>query len=369
MPDLPGLVRRTSAAGGGQALDQPGDWSTSAIWVGAFTVLGASLPIILSNRGVEFSTSFDRYTLPGSAGAAILAVGLAGRAVNSRLKDWIPLGLVALAVITHYNNSVYFADYWQAQREFWWQVSWRVPAFTDGALLLANLPDPYPIEEDYEVWGPANLIYHPQSPNPRVYAEVLNMTTAKSVMLGSGSDRIMRTIEFERDFEKTLILSMPTGSSCARAVDGKNLEMPDSEDPTFYLVYPYSRIDMIDPAGTHADPSLTIFGKEPEHGWCYYYEKMSLARQQGAWPEVARLADEAQQLGLRPRDRSEWMPALEAYIAENRADDAGHLASILKEVPANWRQVCETARGPKSPANSFLNDSKSRNLLSEVLCG
>ena len=138
------------------------------------------------------------------------------------------------------------------------------------------------------------------------------MTTAKSVMLGSGSDRIMRTIEFERDFEKTLILSMPTGSSCVRAVDGKNIELPDGEDPTFYLVYPYSRIDMIDPAGSHAGPTLTIFGKEPEHGWCYYYEKMSLARQQGDWPEVARLSDEAQQLGLRPRDRSEWMPALES---------------------------------------------------------
>ena len=93
---------------GGKALDQPGGWSTAAIWVGAATVLGASLPIILSNRGVEFSTSFDRYTLPGSAGAAILAVGLAGRAVNSRLKEWIPVGLVALAVITHYNNSVFF---------------------------------------------------------------------------------------------------------------------------------------------------------------------------------------------------------------------------------------------------------------------
>ena len=80
------------------------------------------------------------------------------------------------------------------------------------------------------------------------------MTTAKSVMLGSGSDRIMRTIEFDRDFEKSLILSMPTGLSCVRAVDGKNIEMPDGEDPTFYLAYPYSRIDMIDPAGNRADP-------------------------------------------------------------------------------------------------------------------
>ena len=98
-------LRRTGSVDEGKALDQPGDWSTAAIWVGAAAVLGASLPIILSNRG-SISTSFDRYALPGSAGAGSWRLRLAGRAVNSRLKERVPLGLVALAVITHYNNSV-----------------------------------------------------------------------------------------------------------------------------------------------------------------------------------------------------------------------------------------------------------------------
>ena len=102
-------------------------------------------------------------------------------------------------------------------------------------------------------------------------------------------------------------------------------------------------------------PTLRDNRKEPEHGWCYYYEKMSLARQQGAWPEVARLADEAQQLGLRPRDRSEWIPALEAYISENRADDARHLSrTILKELPANCAHGVRNRERPAVPGELIL---------------
>jgi len=32
-----------------------------------------------------------------------------------------------------------------------------------------------------------------------------------------------------------------------------------------------------------------IFGKEPPHTWCYYYEKAELARQAGDWEQVAKL--------------------------------------------------------------------------------
>ena len=47
----------------------------------------------------------------------------------------------------------------------------------------------------------------------------------------------------------------------------------------------------------HAENSATmpesLFAPEPQHGWCYYFEKADLARQFGNWQEVVRLGDMA----------------------------------------------------------------------------
>jgi hypothetical protein len=57
---------------------------------------------------------------------------------------------------------------------------------------------------------------------------------------------------------------------------------------------------------------------------------MNLARQRGDWQGVARLADDAQSLDLRPDDYSEWMPALEAYTSLGETKKARQAAAIIK---------------------------------------
>jgi hypothetical protein len=60
-------------------------------------------------------------------------------------------------------------------------------------------------------------------------------------------------------------------------------------------------------------PPYSIFGNEPEHDWCFYYQKADLARQRGDWQEVVRLGEEAEKLGLHPNDQIELMPFLQAH--------------------------------------------------------
>ena len=46
----------------------------------------------------------------------------------------------------------------------------------------------------------------------------------------------------------------------------------------------------------NADPPAQppyLLGPEPEHDWCYYFEKAELARQQADWQQVAMLGDQA----------------------------------------------------------------------------
>ena len=317
-------------------------WNLSAMWIGALTILAASLPIIFSDRNAYFSSSLDRYTMPAAIGGCILLVGLLSRYVSKKAFPWVIVLLTGAALMTHYHNNIYFADYWKYQQMLWWQMSWRAPQIEENTVLMADLPGGFPIEEDYEVWGPAGLIYYPESPELKISAEVLNSKTAQRVLVGEGSERNMRTIDVKRDFENTLILSYPNTKSCLHVIDGNKLALSDQEPPIIQLVAPYSDINRIIVEENDKTPPISIFGPEPEHEWCYYYQKASLAEQRKDWTEAARLGDEAIALGHRPLDYSEWMPILVGYIHTGRMDDseARSLLAIIKEAPLFEAKIC-----------------------------
>src|SRR5690606_4366956 len=78
-------------------------------------------------------------------------------------------------------------------------------------------------------------------------------------------------------------------------------------------------------------PPAAMFGAEPEHDWCYFFEKADLAKQLEDWHTAAALGDEAQAAGYSPLDsRSnaphEWMPFIAAYAHEDRWAEAAELS-------------------------------------------
>ena len=73
----------------------------------------------------------------------------------------------------------------------------------------------------------------------------------------------------------------------------------------------YSRPELILPTGTPVMPAL--YGEEPNHGWCYYYEKADLAKQFGNWEEVLRLGEKAFKTGDHANDPTEYFPFIEGY--------------------------------------------------------
>jgi hypothetical protein len=65
-----------------------------------------------------------------------------------------------------------------------------------------------------------------------------------------------------------------------------------------------------------------IFGKEPPHDWCYYFQKAGLARQFKDWSQISRLGDEAHKLGFGPNNPQEWLPFIDGYARAGRWQDA-----------------------------------------------
>ncbi len=315
-------------------------WPRDAMIIGALTTLFTLLAVIMAGRTVRFSQGFDRYTLQATMGVAMLVVGFVYFAIRSSVRVWVTLFLIAISVVTQYNNATYYRQFWNVQLSLWWQLSWRAPGIQTGTVLMPLLPQGYRLSEDFEIWAPAKLIYDP-TPGPlQIVSEVLNSDTARQVMSGELGSRDFRTIQFQRDFKNALIASMTVPGACLHVLDANNLELSGSEDPLIYEVAAYSHINRIATGQPSPTPPSIVFGAEPPHGWCYFYQKADLARQEGDWQTIVRLGDQAAAQGLKPGDPSEWIPFLEGYAAAGDMAKADQIASALKASPAVGLYFC-----------------------------
>ncbi len=229
-----------------------------------------------------------------------------------------------------------------------------------GTTLIANYPSSA-ISEDYIIWGPANLIYDPQSRNsdyvqPTLYAAVPNHETVEKVLMQVrqeyGNRRSIRTYA---NYRNILILTQPTPNSCVQVINGEQPEISSSENEPMMLMAPFSESQRILTNVEFQTPPPAIFGSGPEKGWCYYYEKAAYARQVGDWKTVASLADEAARLGLAPSDPIEWMPFLQAYAVTGNASKLSDLAPSIIGNPFVAQQVCQILQGMQGLKDSVVN--------------
>jgi hypothetical protein len=292
------------------------------IWIGGLVVLFAILPVIFSGREVELNHAYKSYGLHPIPGVILFITGIV-LMFQPGFRRIILVGLIGISVATQILNADHWARYWEYQRQMWWQVTWRAPDVQDDTLVMTYSDGGFNPEQDYEIWGPLNLIYNPEPARvPAIQAEVLNSDTAYDVLKKEVRNNRVRDIRLHRDFNNLLLLSMSPISSCLHVIDGSLPVYSESETLLLRQVGEYSHVDRIDPSGTAPVPPQAVFGSEPEHGWCYYYQRASLARQRGDWLEVGRLYDQVLAQGLETDDKSELIPFFEGLVNVGRVEEA-----------------------------------------------
>ncbi len=297
--------------------------------LGALIVVVTTIPIVAAGRNVIFDYQWDRYTVQSMLGVAFFLCGLAFYAVRLPVRWLLLFSLLASGVMTQYHSAAFYREFWAQQRDMWWQLSWRAPDLQPGTTVIAIPPPGYRLAEEYEVWGPLNMTYNPTAPL-KFTGQVLFDDIGFALQKGDLDERHMRSVLVLRDYSKPLIISKPSENSCLHVIAGARPELPFFEDRLVQDIAAYSRTDLILTESAPHAPPAEIFGAEPEHTWCYYYQKIDLARQRGQWNEAARLADEAERQGLKPADRSEWMPVVEAYLRTGEAQKANQVAKKIK---------------------------------------
>jgi hypothetical protein len=211
---------------------------------------------------------------------------------------------------------------------------WRMPGLEPGTVILTHeLPLNY--ETDMGLTAPLNWIYAPDYIGGDLpYALLYTRTRLDGVSLpalepGQTISFEYRTVGFKSSTSQAVTVFVPP-NACLRVLDSVYAGGDTYERQPRFLrdAIPLSNPSLIVTTAETPDMPAALFGKEPAHTWCYYYEKAELARQVGAWERVAALGDEARQQGFVPGDALEWLPFIEAYAITGN-DQAARELSIL----------------------------------------
>lgn len=273
------------------------------------------LPIL-----VEFA--WDRLNLSFILGVSMFMGGLV--ALMGR-RTWVNLMIVAilasLSIGFHFQNGMSYKRDWDSFKDFFWQLTWRAPDLKKGTIILTT-EFPLRYYSDNSLTAPLNWTYDPQNKSSQLnYLFYFTDVRLKSGRLSSLSDNLpieqpFRSFSFVGNTSQSLILKYsPPG--CLQLLDTlyansgiiPNLSQLESNG------IPLSKLSLIElEPYMEKHPPVDLFGNEPSHDWCYFFEKADLARQKSDWQKIIQLKNQASQNGLEPRNPSEWLPFIEAFM-------------------------------------------------------
>ena len=302
------VVRRVagmSSRSGGHAL----------VWLGLVLILAGGLPFWVTDIPVELAFPWDRSTLPFMLGAAVFTTGVLEWILRP---IYLPISLALLTVLAvgyHSLNAQVYASEWRAIKDYFWQLTWRAPDLVDGTVLLS---DEIPLfkHSDNDLTPIVNWSYRPEAVGTRYEFQFFDLSTRveppiPSYVSGQPVIKGYRSFKFEGSTDRILALHWrPT--SCLRLLDPQRPEVEGLPE-TLIAVLPYINLNVVQPSGSAA-PITKLFGEEPIHTWCFYFQKADLARQVQNWGEVLRLGREALAKGLIAIDAAEYLPFLEAAV-------------------------------------------------------
>lgn len=329
---IAGLVAAASAIYLGRLAikdeDSNASWHRQAFALGALALLLGPLPVWITGKQAVGGLYGSRFALASLFGASLIVVAFlewlkAGRAQ----KAIIVAVLLGLAASQHVRTANDFRWSWTKQTGFYWQLHWRAPALRRGTILLSD-GEIFPYVGINSTAAALNLLYPPRDePTDLAYwfsdlYREFGPRDAAKLQAGLPVQRQLRSFWYNGSSRDSLpIFYEPEGGRCLWLLTAKDEANPELPEITL-VALPAANQQLVGAKPTSGFPPESIFGSEPEHDWCYYYQKASLARQMGDWEKVTALGDEAEAKGLAPNNPQEWLPFIEAYAQSGRWSQA-----------------------------------------------
>ncbi len=349
------------------------NFALALIVIGLIGILLGRLPSLAAGLPLRLQSSYDRFMVSMMIAGCVFLTGLIELIFqNARHRTTVISAILALGVGQQFFNANIFRRDWQNQSDIYWQLSWRIPALQPNTVLLTyQMPIDY--ETDLSFTAPINWIYAPDFTPPDLpyallYTEKrLGGSTLPSLEPEVAISFPYRTVDFNGSTSQAVVIYKPV-NGCLRVLD------PTRGDAEIYANLPSELTDAIPLSSssriitnpqTPAWPTFLFI--EPEHTWCYYFNKAELAYQMNDFAKVISLGKEAASLGYKPEDVNEQLIFIEAYARAGDIREAEVIsnniisgnARMRRGVCTVWKQLqAHGQAGSAEPVTQILSELK-----------
>jgi len=300
--------------------------------LGVIALVAGGLPFWLLGRQLTVGLWSDRFALPTMLGAVILVVIAVELLVRSRGRvHWVLAVLLGFSIAGQVYSANKFRLDWDFQRKLYWELAWRIPELKEGTALYGR--GTFTGKSSYfDGTYVVNLLFNAEVDKETRYAYFDQGHFPQSKLMSSSRMiQSNRAGHFIGNTSRVVTFYHGRSGACARVLDVVYMDDPIYSHPVSDLGL-FSNLDQIVDSQHPPAPNSVIFGSEPPHGWCYYFEKADLARQFGDWETVLDLEAEASPLGLEPALGAEYVPFIEAHARTGGWSEALELSQRALEI-------------------------------------
>ncbi len=312
-------------------------WTRQVFWLGAAALLLGVIPVWATDRQIIVGMYSNRFGLAAMFGAALLIVAMVeGWISRPTQRSLIYSLLIVLAVSSHLRTANDYRWSWELQKRFAWQLAWRAPSIEPGTALFSD-GEIFSYVGLYSTSAIVNLTYPPSGQGETLPYWFYSLGrefiyNLPDFLVGMPLNTEFRNYTFTGNTLEGVALHFDSQAPlCLQVLPASEERNPVLPDITrdIQRVTNLSRISPVDASPNY--PPVEIFGPEPEHSWCYFYQKMSLAAQLNDWEQVLHLAGEAREHGNTPESDgadapSEWLPLVKAYANLGHWQEARQLS-------------------------------------------
>jgi hypothetical protein len=255
----------------------------------------------------------DRFSLAMMFGASLLTLAGILWLIRVQQRKLLLTAMLIFAVATQVLVVNRYRLDWETQRDYYWQLAWRAPALQPQTAII-SFEQPSASIPGYDASFALNVLYNGRIVNGATpYWFFTNDRFLNFKLLpGRSISYDDRNLKFTGNTSESIAVLRQGSDRCLQVLDAAYTNEPFYEADESQLI-PISNVGRIRAEAGQDPPNPQVFGSEPDHDWCYYFEKADLARQLGQWSSVLELEKQAKAQGLAPGFGPEYVPFIEAH--------------------------------------------------------
>lgn len=321
-----------------------------AIVIGLVGALIGPIPAWITQRQVLFDFHSDRYAMPAMLGLSILAAGLINWLGKSRLQKAVMAGvIISLGCGYQLRTASDFRAVWDQEMRLYWQLAWRAPGMKAPTAIYSE-NELIPNQGLFSMSAALNQLYPQHEKSDLLdywfYTLLPKYKAGPPAYVNVSNNSQFRTLHFIGNSPNTLVIHQdPSHGNCLWVMRPEDKDNPYLSDLMKGMLS-LSNLERIESQGKQGFPPVELFGSEPAHDWCYYYQKADLAWQQKDWNTITKLGDIVKSQGFSPvtgisNSPREWWPFIVGYAHAGQVREAITLSQqSLKQDKKYHAAIC-----------------------------